>query len=1789
LRRVAATAPAAPVVAATVPEWAAAARREQPPSAHRREHWAALAVLAAIVAVFFWPLFRGDTYVDVASRQNELYPWAGFHVDRPPTLHYDMADAYYPWQVFTNRAFRAGEIPLWNPYAFGGTPYEANGQNGIFYPPRTLLSLLVPPERVLDLLIVSHMLLGGLLMYLLLRAVRLGFAAALFGAVAWMLNSFMLAWMGLTHYVVVEAWLPLAVLLLLRLFRYRAWTDGVWLGVVLSLICLGGHIMYVLISITTCAALAAFLALRLAWREMRTRPPVEALARAVRANLVVAVPFVVMGGLIAVQVLPMLDLGRESARTALPYDQFIGSNYRIEAGQLLYLLLPPPGISRGLHVDAGWLFLGTPTALLALVGLLRRQPLAIFARWLALVALLVALGTLATWCLYYGLPGFKYFKPVSRVMFLFQFGIAILAAYGVDYLLRRAPRLRRWWARWSPGRRALVAYAALAIVVLQMFHLGDALVRHQPDTPDYLYPETPLTRLLGRGDGTRILPVIPDRTVQPDHPIGRFLYGSAAMVFPIESALGYDNPPDRIANLWRVVHGNTPERVLGPPTELDLLRPPDDKAQRIWAYVPTFRVPDVRFDLLPRVGVTDVLAPPYVERDPTWDPARFEPTRLELRYSGPDGRIYHVADALPRAYVVPTCVRPDSQLAVLDRFADPAWDPRRAVLLDPSQTPEGIGCAPLTETADPASAGSAEVISRSLNTLSVRVHAEQPGWLVVNESWDSGWVARVDGSPTTVYPGNYAFRTLQVPAGDHTVDLTYEPVSFRRGAIVSGLAVAFVLAVAAWSLLRAWRLGAMRVPALPAGASPLAGAAGRPRPALKRFSAQLRGALTAHPAAVGYGLLVLAVALYQQWLGARVAVAYFAGDTARHLDLAEALAVNLRPDLSTLASSASPAAVAAYGVLLRLFDVAFDRPGNGVLVPSLGPLVPALALLATLACLLAALTAYRFSGSHAVAVVTTLLLGVYPPLVVAAERGTAELLFILFFLGALLCGHEAFVGRSVGWGAATGLPFALTVGTHLDWQPILGALAAAFLALVTIRLLACGRRAALGVAGAVVMAGFGLLAVWAGVLAALPADQRPSSLDQPAARRSLFALSLTGGWAPDAWYALQAPPDAPSRAQSAAALLRGDPVCGGGAVWGTYLACGALQSPLTTARQVAVNQVRLWWYPYRAPAAEPGPQGDLLAGYHRLLLLLGLAGCLLLARRQPLAGIALALPALFVAAWYAVQMADPQAALVAMPSLAIGAAVALVAARAAITSTLRAPVPVASSAVGCALLGASLTFGLDSAATGPRDQWSARLTDSRQQLIQEIDRASPPAPNEHYAVLIDLQALDGDLSDLTVTLNGRAVPTVSTAGGLVFPTAAAMSVDAYRARYGQDPRGWSDVMRRPQWIALPVPSDWVQAGKNEVRVGLRPGAAPHAVAVFGESAPPDSALRLPTLFETSAARFDQDGDARVPAEMTLTSHGRTSWYSPDGGFSLLGDLSADPGPQAGTYHVFLAALEGEPLPDALGDREVSTRSVTARVEGADAGPVDTFWLLASDLGQSRVTIFNAGQALVAFRAGGDSPARWSSPNADVVYQPYDPADPPFPTTNFEFDQTRYEMTPLEAATTLWYRLAPGDRAPRPDTLPAPSSGVYVVHLREPVSPRRLTITAAAVDDTALVDWDAVGRWSAAKASTDQPVVLAASADGTKQHLSSLTQPTAAPPIAPTLFLVHGGDLVPDATVAAAAARLGVSTVPARLVPTAAPLSYPAVPTGDGGVFTTYWAGIDAADAVELPPAVVRLE
>jgi uncharacterized membrane protein YfhO len=119
----------------------------------------------------------------------------------------------------------------------------------------------------------------------------------------------------------------------------------------------------------------------------------------------------------------------------------------------------------------------------------------------------------------------------------------------------------------------------------------------------------------------------------------------------------------------------------------------------------------------------------------------------------------------------------------------PGYDPRQTAVVE-GDTKSGSGGAPIP----------AQVTSYRDDKAVINVDTPRAGLLVVADAWFPGWVATVDGHTVPIHPANLALRGVDVPAGHHTVVMTYEPSSWPHG--LEGAAITLV----------AFLLGAFAVP-----------------------------------------------------------------------------------------------------------------------------------------------------------------------------------------------------------------------------------------------------------------------------------------------------------------------------------------------------------------------------------------------------------------------------------------------------------------------------------------------------------------------------------------------------------------------------------------------------------------------------------------------------------------------------------------------------------------------------------------------------------------------------------------------------------------------------------------------------------------------------------------------------------------------------------------------------------------------------------------------------------------
>ncbi|MCP4425544.1 MAG: YfhO family protein, partial [Chloroflexi bacterium] len=171
--------------------------------------------------------------------------------------------------------------------------------------------------------------------------------------------------------------------------------------------------------------------------------------------------------------------------------------------------------------------------------------------------------------------------------------------------------------------------------------------------------------------------------------------------------------------------------------------------------------------------------------------------RPELAYEDGKTRIYLNEGYFPRAFIVPQSQIVANEEEALTAVANNQDRLREIVFLEL----EGQPMPPLLET---AVSPNAQVIINSyeLNRIELAVNLDNPGFLVLSDTYYPGWKAAIDGEETPIYRANSLLRAIYVPAGTSTITFRFMPLDFMVGGIVSLTTLCFsllgLLAAALW-------------------------------------------------------------------------------------------------------------------------------------------------------------------------------------------------------------------------------------------------------------------------------------------------------------------------------------------------------------------------------------------------------------------------------------------------------------------------------------------------------------------------------------------------------------------------------------------------------------------------------------------------------------------------------------------------------------------------------------------------------------------------------------------------------------------------------------------------------------------------------------------------------------------------------------------------------------------------------------------------------------------------------
>jgi hypothetical protein len=749
-------------------------------SPHRpsREQSAVLAAFSVVMAVLSWPTLQGRSSSVVPSFQTATLPWAadprGLAFAWPQS---DQAESVFPWSALLQRTWQSRELPLWDPHSFGGgVPWATDGVAAPLYPLRAILDGLLPLWLAHDVFVLVHLALAGAGTYWLARRWGAGRLGATVAGTGWMANAYVWSWAPLEMVTPFFAYLPLALAAADSAVRHPSRRRVVLAAVILGLTLVFGNITYSLIAATTTGLYLAALSMASGVRADRGQR-----LRAFGTAALPAAAVLVLGlALAAFALLPTLLNLLSTSRQPFTFDTLRADllvPFEVY-GRVLRVPESPPTAEQIIHM----VYLTPAVVLLGLVGLVAaRGGGAWSARAVLAVTVLVASTVPGAWVAYHLLPGFDVIKPYARLLPVALLAVHVLSGLGADALLG-------WTKRWSPSRGWIAG--TVAVVVVAGVFLPAWAVATRVDPP-YLsveqhppYPPTPLTRSVrGAGRATpwpdRIVPGTLSYDTEP--PTG----GSPTFVGGTASAPGFDTwggyasaVPERSSQLVRLVSGEQPDVVFAAGTAPDLTYPRYPTGLTDWA-------------LACRMGSDLVTVSPPPPEGVVEDWGSLDPTVLDERYSGPDGRLL----ALPPGCAAGPYLSPETMVAgsdldavqMLRRQGTEALragrddEVSRQVVL--SQRPES------PSTTSSGATGRVASMLRDGSDVVARVEASDDMWLVLPVAYDDGWSVTVDDQPVATARVDFNRLGVRVEAGASTAVATYRPPGWHLGLLGTALGV----------------------------------------------------------------------------------------------------------------------------------------------------------------------------------------------------------------------------------------------------------------------------------------------------------------------------------------------------------------------------------------------------------------------------------------------------------------------------------------------------------------------------------------------------------------------------------------------------------------------------------------------------------------------------------------------------------------------------------------------------------------------------------------------------------------------------------------------------------------------------------------------------------------------------------------------------------------------------------------------------------------------------------------
>lgn len=744
-----------------------------------------VAFIFLIWFVFASPYFlKNKAPFPSAYQVNNFAPWSANSNFWGPVKNGAMPDIIsqiYPWRHLAIEIWKTGQVPLWNPYSFSGTPLLANYQSAVLSP-FNILFFVLPFVDAWSLLILIQPLLAGLFMYLFVRSLKVSKHASLIGSVSFMFCGFITVWTGYGTLSFAILFLPLALFCIEKYYKTNKWKFLLLLSLSVPLSFFSGHFQISLYFI-----LAVIIYILYKFLIKKSTLNTFYLLSSAFFGLFLSMP----------QIFPSIEFYSQSLRSVV-----FEKNEVIPWGYISTFLAPD--------------FLGNPVT--------RNDWFGHYAEWNAYIGILplmlaiysitgkkksqtiyLFIFSLLVLCLAFPTPlqdlFVKLHVPVlstsaaSRIIILYSFLFSVLSAFGFDQLIndikeKKIKKLIIWIACFSatffalwivvilklfiPFERIVVAksnlilptaiFALSSIIVfvafinkkiltasiyflllLVSFDMLRFAIKWMPfDSRNLVFPDTTTTKSFSRISGyNRVL--------------GN-LGGEAAIYYRLPSVEGYDALYiKKYGELIRFIEAGKPE----------------DLRRSVVLFSKNGKYTSSAINLLDIKYIVHKLADDHAGWTfPFWT---YPSSQFKLIYKDAMYEFYENTNVFPHTFLVGKYKVINDQEKIKNEMFDGNLDLRSEIFLE---SDPGI-------IKTEGEIGTAKIVNYKPNKIEISVDAKSDALLFLSEIYYQGWTASVDGKNVPILKANYAFRAIVVDEGKHSIKFWYDPWSFRLGVYIA--------------------------------------------------------------------------------------------------------------------------------------------------------------------------------------------------------------------------------------------------------------------------------------------------------------------------------------------------------------------------------------------------------------------------------------------------------------------------------------------------------------------------------------------------------------------------------------------------------------------------------------------------------------------------------------------------------------------------------------------------------------------------------------------------------------------------------------------------------------------------------------------------------------------------------------------------------------------------------------------------------------------------------------------